>query len=271
MDINTQIRNYLLGESYQSLLIVGKKKDALEAAELVVSEILKGELETHPDFMRIALAEGEKSLGVEQAQNVIEKSGYNPGRAPRRVCIIEDMDKMTVQAQNKILKLVEESKTTLVIGVISDIKRIVDTIVSRCQVITFRYTGYSSYEGDDVQFFLEGLGNRIVAKPYFEAVKDAVSSGKPELILKGLSMVAEKDDPKKPTMFFAVCREGVAPMISFMGRLALDNQEMYGSTALDAARLCSLTVGKSDTQSFTKDSFFVFVAEYISMLKKGDK
>lgn len=268
MDVKEQIKNYLLGESYQSLLIVGNKKDALEAAELVASEVLGGEPENRPDFIRLALADGEKSIGVDAAQSLVERSSYEPGRAPRRVCVIEDMDKMTLQAQNKLLKLVEESKTTLVIGVVSDMKKIVGTIVSRCQVIRFRDIPFSHVSDDAVSYFINGLGNRAVAKSYFEAVKDAVSDDKPELILKGLSMVAEKDDPKKPTSFFAVCKEGVPNMISFMGRLALENRANYGDASLDAASLCSRILSKATSQSFTKDSFFVFVAEYIAMLKK---
>ena len=267
--ITRQLQDYIVGESYQSLLLIGNKKDGIEAAELVASEILKTDsLEKSSDFMRIALKDGEKTIGVEAAGEMIDRAMLKPANAPRTVCIVEDMDRMTVQAQNKLLKLLEDSTSMIVVGVVQDGGKIIDTVKSRCQTITFRGVPFSSIEGDEIGFFIRTAEDRAVARPYFQAVKDAVTSGKPELILQGLSMIAEKDSPKKPVLFYTVCNECVPSMVSFMGRLALDNMQTYGSAAHEAVALCNAALSKAGAQHFTKDSFFVFVAEYIQVLKR---
>lgn len=62
----------------------------------------------HPDVQVIAPAEGKASISVEQMKALRQDLYVAPNEAVRKVYIIEDAHKMTVAAQNALLKSLEE-------------------------------------------------------------------------------------------------------------------------------------------------------------------
>lgn len=65
---------------------------------------------------------------------VMKKSIYHKNK----VILISNSEKMSVEAQNAILKTLEDhSKNVFIVLILSDINKILDTIVSRCIVINF--------------------------------------------------------------------------------------------------------------------------------------
>lgn len=72
----------------------------------------------------------------EEVQDVI---AYKPFEGRRKVFIVSDADRMTEEAQNCLLKTLEEPPpSSLLILVAGRLERFVDTVVSRCQVVRFR-------------------------------------------------------------------------------------------------------------------------------------
>ncbi len=104
---------------------VGKRTAALVFAKAVMCPHRQGHLAcgkcrvctsfdagTNPD---LTVALGEKSIKVEAIRELRELAFAFPASALRRVFVIMDADKMTLQAQNALLKLFEEPPPHLII------------------------------------------------------------------------------------------------------------------------------------------------------------
>src|SRR5690606_36803569 len=90
----------------------------------------------HPD-VHIIKPDGQ-SIKIEQISFLQKEFTYTGLESNRKVYIIEEADKMTVNAANRLLKFLEEpNQETVAILITSQIGKMLDTIVSRCQRITF--------------------------------------------------------------------------------------------------------------------------------------
>lgn len=91
----------------------------------------------HPDFHCIEKKQGEASIKIDQIralETVLQKHAYQSARI---VCVIRDAGAMTEQAQNALLKTLEEPPSNVIILLtVKNISAILSTILSRCQVIT---------------------------------------------------------------------------------------------------------------------------------------
>ncbi len=91
----------------------------------------------HPDFLYIE-PDGN-SIKIEQIRYLQRKIQEKPIISDRKVYIINDADKMTKEAQNCLLKTLEEPpeySTIILIG--SNENAFLNTIKSRCMIITFK-------------------------------------------------------------------------------------------------------------------------------------
>ena len=109
------------------------------------------ELRTHPDLHLIyrqlnrehpdPVVRKRKALdlGVDVLRHfVIEKVGLTPIRGRAKVFIIREADRITVQAQNALLKTLEEPPgTTFIILLVTAVDRLLPTTLSRCQAVQF--------------------------------------------------------------------------------------------------------------------------------------
>jgi DNA polymerase III delta prime subunit len=120
---------------------IGKKMLALEFAEsigckfpdlLVVSEANKKDSKFggHP------LGLGEIKISqIREIQNFLAYKSYNGGY---KIVVVDEAEKMNVEAQNCFLKTLEEPKgNTLIILVSAKPDMMLPTIVSRCQIVKF--------------------------------------------------------------------------------------------------------------------------------------
>jgi DNA polymerase-3 subunit delta' len=90
----------------------------------------------HPDVY-ITYPEGS-SIKIDQVRAIIAKYPGKPLEAKKKVYILQDAHNMTVQAQNALLKTLEEPITESVVIMLADnLKQLLPTVVSRCQVIDF--------------------------------------------------------------------------------------------------------------------------------------
>lgn len=90
----------------------------------------------HPDFMQIE-PDG-KTIKIEQIRNLQEKIAEKPIRSNYKIYIIKDADTMTKEAQNSLLKTLEEPPSyAVLILVASNENRLLNTILSRCIKISF--------------------------------------------------------------------------------------------------------------------------------------
>ena len=108
--------------------------------ERVLLEI--GVQKPHPDLLFIPA--GEK-LGVEQAKIIKEHFNYKPIQAAGKAVVVESAENMTIEAQNALLKTIEElpENAQLILGAVSE-NSFLPTVLSRCQIITLKNPGIST-------------------------------------------------------------------------------------------------------------------------------
>lgn len=91
---------------------------------------------TNPDFIEVLT--GDKSISVEEIRNILKGLVIRPLYSSYKIIIINDADHMTVQAQNALLKSLEEPPPYVVfILTAQSSASLTATIRSRCQRILF--------------------------------------------------------------------------------------------------------------------------------------
>lgn len=94
---------------------------------------------SQPDIIRI-VHEKPNTIGVEDIRRQITGDmGIKPYSSPRKIYIINEGEKMTIQAQNALLKTLEEPPEYGVILILTaNVNMLLPTIVSRCVVLHMR-------------------------------------------------------------------------------------------------------------------------------------
>jgi DNA polymerase-3 subunit delta' len=129
---------------------VGKRFTALEFAKAVncneaeadncghCLSCQKIDHDNHPDVKIIRPGGKTRIIKVQTVEQIIELTAYRPFEGKRRVILLEDIERMNVQAQNYFLKTLEEppSETTFVL-ITSAPSMLLPTIRSRCQKVRF--------------------------------------------------------------------------------------------------------------------------------------
>lgn len=98
---------------------------------LTCLKILHG---NHPDVITI-YPEG-KTMKIEQVRELQKTMGYSAFDARHRVYVVCEVDKMTTEAANSLLKILEEPpKDVILILTAVQTEGILPTILSRCQIV----------------------------------------------------------------------------------------------------------------------------------------
>ncbi len=91
---------------------------------------------THPDIEHIIPEEGKKTIGVEVVRKMISGIYVRPYIAERKVIIINNFELAMPQAQNAVLKVLEEPpEYVLFLLTVSSEKDMLDTVKSRCVLL----------------------------------------------------------------------------------------------------------------------------------------
>jgi len=128
---------------------IGKKETALAVAKLVNCERLtagtfcdgcsscaKINNGRHPDVHLLGQEEG--SIKIEEVRDLLAQAQLRAFEARIKVFIIADVERLTLEASNALLKTLEEpAKNTLILLTTSIPDSVLDTIKSRCQVMYF--------------------------------------------------------------------------------------------------------------------------------------
>lgn len=132
----------------------------------------------HPDF--VVLQDEGESIKIETVRDLIQKTNLTP-QGERRIVVIENIERMPIEAQNAFLKTLEEpSGETIFLLTSSNPKKVLSTILSRVRGYEFgsvtddilrehlmnRFKGQSNPE-DAVTFAQgrAGLGIRLLENP----------------------------------------------------------------------------------------------------------
>ena len=90
----------------------------------------------HPDVTVISRLDGKKEIQVDQIREVVFGASFAPNEAERRVIVINHADEMNANAQNALLKLLEEPPRHIALLLITDSPGgLLPTVRSRCRVL----------------------------------------------------------------------------------------------------------------------------------------
>jgi DNA polymerase-3 subunit delta' len=93
---------------------------------------------THPDLQMVSLAAGKKEIGVDLARRLKHFVQMQPVASPFKIGIIDDADRLSVAAQNALLKTLEEPPgRALLVLVTATPGALLSTVRSRCQRVVF--------------------------------------------------------------------------------------------------------------------------------------
>lgn len=99
----------------------------------------KIDLKSHPDILCINLENGKKKISISQIRKMGLAISSKPNEAQFRMVLISNADLMNTQAQNALLKIVEEPpEKTFFILIANKVSLLLPTIVSRCRKIRFK-------------------------------------------------------------------------------------------------------------------------------------
>lgn len=94
--------------------------------------------QTHPDAITLGLTDGKKSIPVEEVRLLIRDAYIKPFMGTKKVYMIWDAHLMTAQAQNALLKLLEEPPAYVVFLLLCEnISAMIPTILSRVRTVRF--------------------------------------------------------------------------------------------------------------------------------------
>lgn len=90
-----------------------------------------------PDIIYVTLSDGKKSIGVSEIRKQVNDDVYiKPYKSKYKIYVITDADKMTKEAQNSILKTLEEPPAyAILILLVTNIEVLFETILSRCVIL----------------------------------------------------------------------------------------------------------------------------------------
>lgn len=126
---------------------------------------LQAESKNHPDI--IYVTHEKASLGVDDVRNQLNNDVLiKPYSSSRKIYIIEDGEKMTEQAQNALLKTLENPPSYAVIILLTNnINAFLPTILSRCVILKLNPVGE-----EDIKTFLM----QVYKTPDYQAELSAV-------------------------------------------------------------------------------------------------
>lgn len=144
----------------QSYLVVGGiKEERLEKAEKVSS------IKYRVSSIDKIILEAENSIGINQIRSLQHQLHLKPYNSDGKVAIIPEAERLTIPAQNAMLKLLEEPpKNTIIILCSQNPDLLLPTIVSRCQVIRLPSKSQlkiSNLPASRDSFRKAGVGERI--------------------------------------------------------------------------------------------------------------
>ena len=128
---------------------IGKKIFATEFAKIILCQFNKNVCDScsscikfngnnHPDFTIIDSEDG-KNIKIDQVRNLQEQIAEKPIISNKKVYIINNSDQMTTEAQNCLLKTLEEPpEYAVIILILSNESKLLNTIKSRCTKILFK-------------------------------------------------------------------------------------------------------------------------------------
>jgi len=166
----------------QSFLITGgNPQQRLSEAEKLIGKPINS-LENNPDF--ILLVSKDASIGIDQVRQMQKVISLKPFVEKQKSCLIYEAQDLTPEAQNSLLKTLEEPPINCqIILTISNESLLLPTIISRCWVIFLNQKNKQIDENEKnilnqllEELLVSSAGKRIVLLEKLAVTKNKLSA-----------------------------------------------------------------------------------------------
>ena len=90
----------------------------------------------HPDLIELVPLSGKEWIGIDQVRDVIRRGQFSPVEGQRKVCLVPRAETLTTEAENALLKVLEEPTRDLVFLLLAvSPTDVLPTILSRSRVV----------------------------------------------------------------------------------------------------------------------------------------
>lgn len=215
-------------------------------AEILGKLILNGDL--NREYVDIINYKPSKaSFGVDDVREIIDEVNKKPFEGDKKVIIIHQGNKLTIQAQNALLKTIEEPPTEVYIIILCEsLELILDTIKSRCEIykltpltkeelykyIEIKGYDYSEEEKASAIAFSEGIPGRIdryFSDTELQELRDKIVDLLLHLINSEIEAILEKEEQ---LVSYKQNKEEVINLLSSFIRDILVNKEVYNENLI---------------------------------------
>jgi len=222
-EVNNCLKNIIKNKSFANGYIfygaegLGKKQTALQFIKDIFKESAQSENieeritnNNHPDFLMIqpdsllvtkssgrsdlekTIKSGSEIIKIAQIRNIktfLSQKSINSGK---KIVLIIDAHLLNEAASNCLLKTLEEPTNGIFVLLTSKLNLLLDTIISRCQIIRFR-----SFSSKQIKFILkeslETFKLNIDTKLKFEDLINS-ANGSPNQLLKNIEILHDFSD-----------------------------------------------------------------------------
>ena len=144
--LNKSIEKDTLAQAY---LFSGPEHVGKFSAAMDFARKLAGGSGINPDIIVVAPEIEEKKgiikkkdIKIEQIRDLQKELAFSPYFGKHKVAVIDDADRLTIGAQNAMLKTLEEpNEKNIIILIVQSVEKILPTIKSRCVIKKFNLVG----------------------------------------------------------------------------------------------------------------------------------
>ena len=164
------IGKFLLAKEFAQNILCLNKEENVDCTSCI-----KFKTDNHPDY--ILIEPDGNAIKIEQIRNLQKRIYEKPIISDKKICIINDAESMTKEAQNCLLKTLEEPPEYIVIILISkNESNLLTTIKSRCII-----TRFAKISSEEIKKYIEKNYNDLnITEQLLESLQGSI--GKIETI-----------------------------------------------------------------------------------------
>lgn len=206
---------------YQPYLLIGQKED--NQLQQVLTDLgIDLDLKSQ-DFIRITPV---KEFSIEDSRLIIKKSSLSPLFSKNKVILIENFTNASTEAQNSLLKILEEPPLSTLIILLSETKNnILPTILSRVITIDFHTKPSSKTDSTTIEAFINQITSTKLSLGQKLMLLDKTKEPELKVLIKDLQIALSKPNLNKSELFLAKSLLDINNLIKInvKSRLILDN------------------------------------------------
>ncbi len=259
-EVNTFLKNIIKNKSLANGYIfygaegLGKKQTALEFIKEIFKQSSQSENveeritnNNHPDFLIIepnsllstkssgssdldkTVKSGSEIIKIAQIRNIKTFLGQKSINSEKKIVLIIDAHLLNEAASNCLLKTLEEPSNGIFILLTSKLNLLLDTIISRCQIVRFR--SFSSKQIKSIlKEYLDTSKSKINVNLKFEDLINS-ANGSPNQLLKNIEIwndfsdeiISKLDSPIKNSLEILEISKSISEKLEILQQICLVN------------------------------------------------